>query len=184
MPAVVFAPRTDSLFDESINKHSLPDLLTHPGVRLIMPSEESEDYIDGLRYAREFDRARLSRDSAASLAHNVAVASYARVFVNDAAEPYMKHESLRFPAGSLIVREKLVKPHDADPDVISLMLKHDRGFNPLTNDWEFLLVSESKIERGTATTSCAVCHASVRRQDFLFKSYLIGSPAAVPRASR
>lgn len=176
MPTTIFVPHTGSLFDDSHASGDIRDLLLRPGVRLVMPSEESEDFITGIRYHREFDRARLTPRGDNDTSHKTYLTTYGRVFVNSVAEPYMKNEHLRFPAGSLVVREKLAKPHDLSPDVVSVMLKHGRGFNPLTNDWEFLLISErmSKIERGKATASCAVCHANTRHSDFLFKSYLPG----------
>lgn len=149
-------------------------LLITPGTRLVMPSEQTEDFTTGLGYVGEFDRFRAADSSKEDQSHTEFLTTYASVFANDAAAPYMKNEKLRFPVGAMIVREKLNKPADEIPEMLSAMIKRERGFNPLTNDWDFILVDKatSKVSTGRSTQSCAVCHATMRSSDFLFKTYL------------
>src|SRR5687768_11680165 len=103
-----------------------------------MPSEENEDLIAGLDYTGQFDRIR-SDQSPRGPTHDVGYTTYARVFVNELAWPYMKDEKLRFPVGSIIVREKLSAASAASPEQISVMIKRPYAFNPITNGWEFLV---------------------------------------------
>lgn len=88
----------------------------------------------------------------------------------------MKAEPLRFPIGSMIVREMLWKASDTEPHLVSVMVKRERGFNPVMNDWEFAIAgrSFSRLKRGGSVKSCMQCHANARSADFLFKSYLKG----------
>lgn len=76
----------------------------------------------------------------------------------------------KFPAGSIIVREKLSAPDDARPALLAVMLKRAPGFNPAGGDWEFLTVdgAVTKIQERQKHGSCLRCHASQRDADFVF----------------
>ena len=59
------------------------------------------------------------------------------VYVNDAArEAIMSGRPAKFPAGSIIVREKLATLDEARPELLAVMVKRARGFNPKAGDWE------------------------------------------------
>ena len=78
------------------------------------------------------------------------------------------------PPGSMIVREKLSRSSAATtPDLLAVMIKRAKGFNPMANDWEFLVVTGDgrKIERREKTGACQECHASQSRNDFVFRDY-------------
>lgn len=75
-----------------------------------------------------------------------------------------------FPAGSILVREKLLTPAAASPDVLVVMIKREKGFNPKANDWEFLTVSGDMktITKREKEGKCRQCHASEAKNDFVF----------------
>jgi hypothetical protein len=76
----------------------------------------------------------------------------------------------RFPIGSIIVREKLVKVDDEKPELLTAMIKRARGFNPKANDWEFLVIDGTMTEiiERQKQGSCLNCHASQKKRDFVF----------------
>ncbi len=77
----------------------------------------------------------------------------------------------RFPAGSILVREKLLTATATNPTVLVLMIKREKGFNPKANDWEFVTVSGDlkKIEKREKEGKCQACHASEAKNDFVFR---------------
>ena len=91
---------------------------------------------------------------------------YANALANDA----FKAQEKRFPVGSVIVREKLAKADDAQPQLLTAMIKRARGFNSKANDWEFLVIDGtiSKILEQQKQGSCVKCHASQKKRDFVF----------------
>ncbi len=77
----------------------------------------------------------------------------------------------KFPTGSIIVREKLLTPTAPSPEILVVMVKREKGFNPKANDWEFLTVSGDmkKIEKREKEGKCQACHASEASNDFVFR---------------
>src|SRR3954462_13414350 len=77
---------------------------------------------------------------------------YVTVYVNDIGKrAMMKDRATRFPSGSIIVKEKLIErtiPSSYGPELLTVMIKRDKGFNPKVGDWEFLLVSGDGKARG------------------------------------
>ena len=75
------------------------------------------------------------------------------------------------------MREKL-KTEAGPPELLTAMIKREKGFNPAANDWEFLLISgdATKIKKREKTGACQRCHASASAKDFVFDHYLQTSP--------
>ena len=93
------------------------------------------------------------------------------VYVNDAArEAIMSGRPAKFPAGSIIVREKFGTLDEARPELLAVMVKRAGGFNPKAGDWEFLTVDGAltKIQERQKKGSCLQCHASQSERDFVF----------------
>ena len=93
-------------------------------------------------------------------------------YVNDLArESMFRKKTAKFPTGSILVREKLLTPTAPSPDVLVVMIKREKGFNPKANDWEFLTVSGDmkKIEKREKEGKCRACHASEAGNDFVFR---------------
>lgn len=110
-----------------------------------------------------------------------AASSFGVVYVNDLARAAMSAgPPSKFPAGSIIVREKLSKPDDARPELLAVMVKRAPGFNPKANDWEFLTVDGAltKVRQRQKNGSCVACHTSQRENDFVFP--LPAGPGARP----
>ena len=116
--------------------------------------------------------------------HDGGGASYGVIYVNETARGALLNEKKpQFPVGSIIVREKLAKEDDTLPQLLVALVKHERGFNPKANDWEFLVLDgkASAIQRREKTGSCQACHAQQKETDFVFRSYL---PEDVRREQR
>ncbi len=77
----------------------------------------------------------------------------------------------KFPTGSIIVREKLLTPSPSNAEILVVMVKREKGFNPKANDWEFLTVTGDmkKIEKREQEGKCQKCHASEAKNDFVFR---------------
>ena len=109
--------------------------------------------------------------------HDTVSHSFAAVYANRLAwEAMVAEPRINYPSGSIIVREKLTRANDTEPQLLSVMIKRERGFNPAANDWEFLVTDGklSKIGERQKKGSCLNCHVSQRDRDFVY-------PAPVPQ---
>lgn len=106
--------------------------------------------------------------------HEKGEKTFARVYTNDLALGEIYKEKPLFPSGSMIVREKLLKETDEVPELITVMLKHEKGFSTKSNDWEFFVLDagSSKIKKAEKVGSCSKCHAQATETDLIFKTYL------------
>lgn len=96
------------------------------------------------------------------------------VYVNEIGQRAMLKElKPAFPAGSMVVKEKL-SAQSSEPELLTAMIKRERGFNPESGDWEFLVLDGSgkKIEARGKLETCQSCHAAKKNSDFVFRSYL------------
>ena len=94
--------------------------------------------------------------------------SFGVVYVNSLAREFFN--AAQFPPGAIIVREKLAKVDDAQPQLLAVMIKRVRGFNPKANDWEFLMLDGAmdKILERQKEGSCLDCHAAQKQRDFVY----------------
>lgn len=114
----------------------------------------------------------ISPSRAASAADVTHTSTFGVAYANDIARGSMlSRETASFPTGSILIREKLLTPTATSPDVLVVMVKREKGFNPKANDWEFLTVSGDmkKIEKREKEGKCRACHASEARNDFVFR---------------
>ena len=100
---------------------------------------------------------------------------YLTVYVNDVGRKAMlESKTPSFPPGSVIVKEKLPSRDSADPEMMTVMIKREKGFNPASGDWEYMVVD------GTGTTvqargkleNCQSCHSARPKTDYVFRTYL------------
>jgi hypothetical protein len=113
------------------------------------------------------------RESSAS--HEDGAGSFGVVYVNEVARHALLSEKKpQFAVGSVIVREKLARETDAAPQLLVVMVKRERGFNPKANDWEFLMLDGDarRVRHREKTGSCQTCHAQQKKSDFVFRTYL------------
>jgi len=102
--------------------------------------------------------------------------NFVTVYVNDAGRRAMLKEKWpRFPLGSLIVKEKLpVRDANAAPELLTVMLKREAGYDPEGGDWEYLVLDgrgEEVRARGKLE-SCRACHQEYPHTDFVSRKYL------------
>ena len=101
--------------------------------------------------------------------HTTGASTFGVVYANEPARAALAG-ALKFPAGSIIVREKRSKPDDATPELLAVMVKRERGFNPAGGDWEFLTADGAltQVSGRQKKGSGLDCHASQRERDFVF----------------
>lgn len=100
---------------------------------------------------------------------------YVTVYVNDSGRKAMLEQlNPAFPEGSVIVKEKLPDKSSQAPELLTVMIKRGKGFNPTNGDWEYMVVD------GTGTTvqargrleNCQSCHIGKPGTDYVFRTYL------------
>jgi len=100
--------------------------------------------------------------------------NYITVYVNETGrEEFFEKTKPRFSAGSVIVKEKLAKPGE-NPDLLTVMVKRDRGYDPANGDWQFLTFDGkgAKVTSGGNVKNCQECHERRKDVDFVFRAYL------------
>jgi hypothetical protein len=120
-------------------------------------------------YPGEVSPSRPKSASASDAAHT---STFGIAYANDISRGSMlSKEPVRFPTGSILVREKLLTPTATNPEVLVVMIKREKGFNPKASDWEFLTVSGDlkKIVKREKEGKCQQCHASEAKNDFVFR---------------
>ena len=100
---------------------------------------------------------------------------YITVYVNEIGRQAML-EQLRpkFPEGSVIVKEKLSDKTSQTPELMTVMIKRGKGFNPASGDWEYMVVdgSGTKVLAQGKLENCEACHSGKPGTDYVFRSYL------------
>ena len=100
---------------------------------------------------------------------------YFTVYVNDIGrEAMLKHKNPNFPEGSVIVKEKLSAQDSQAPELLTVMIKQKKGFNPANGDWEYMVVDgkgETVQGRGNLE-NCQRCHIDKQKTDYIFRTYL------------
>ena len=91
------------------------------------------------------------------------------MFANDLALLAIRGQKTRFPEGSIIVREKLAKVGDTEPNLLAVMIKRETGYNPDGGDWQFLLTNGkgTKVRVNQRRGDCLSCHLNAAATDFV-----------------
>lgn len=100
---------------------------------------------------------------------------YFTVFVNEIGKKAMLgQKNPMFPVGSVIVKEKLPAKDSTTPELLTVMIKQAKGFNPASGDWEYMVVDASgtRIEGRGNLENCQECHVSNSDSDYVFRTYL------------
>jgi Cytochrome P460 len=107
--------------------------------------------------------------------NNIHKDKYINVYVSLIGEYEMlKKKNPVFPVGTIIVKEKLDSPDSETPELLTVMIKRPKGYNPQVGDWEFMtlngtatdITSRGKIE------SCQSCHIGYKQNDYVTRTYL------------
>lgn len=99
---------------------------------------------------------------------------YISVYVNDIGKHSMLDKKMpKFPVGTIIVKEKLEKEDSNTPELLTVMIKREEGFNKENGSWEFLVFNgaATKIEKSNEVT-CMRCHIGYEEQDYVVRNYL------------
>jgi hypothetical protein len=100
---------------------------------------------------------------------------YFTVYVNDIGRKAMLNKKRpRFPEGTIIVKEKLPAKDSQTPELLTVMIKQGKGFNPTSGDWEYMAVdgTGTRIEGRGKLQSCQACHVAKPETDYIFRTYL------------
>jgi hypothetical protein len=97
------------------------------------------------------------------------------VYVNSVARRAMlEQQKPKFPRGSLIIKEKLTAADSKTPELLTVMHKREKGFNPKNGDWEYLVYdgAGTKVKAQGKLQNCQSCHASWKTTDYVSRVYL------------
>lgn len=100
---------------------------------------------------------------------------FINVFVNDIGkDEMMNKKSPKFAVGTVIVKEKLSKAKSKNPELLTVMIKREKGYNPEAGDWEFLTFNGdgSKTTARGKLESCQACHIAEEPTDYISRRYL------------
>ncbi len=100
---------------------------------------------------------------------------FVTVYVNEAGRRAMLEEKApRFPAGTVIVKEKLATRDAAAPELLTAMLKREAGYDPGGGDWEYMVLDGAGrgVRARGRLESCRACHQAEAGTDFVSRNYL------------
>ena len=100
---------------------------------------------------------------------------YLTVYVNDLGRTAMFEQlNPKFPEGSVIVKEKLADKSSPTPELMTVMVKRGRGFNPDSGDWEYMIVdgTGTKVTAQGKLENCQSCHSARQSSGYVFRTYL------------
>lgn len=100
---------------------------------------------------------------------------YITVYVNELGRKAMlEQKGPAFPEGSVIVKEKLPEKSSQAPELMTVMIKRSKGFNPTSGDWEYMVVdgTGTKVLARGNLDNCQSCHSAKPGTDYVFRTYL------------
>jgi len=100
---------------------------------------------------------------------------YITVYVNDVGRHAMMEEKEpHFPQGSVVVKEKLTTAKSATPELLTVMIKRERGYNPDSGDWEYLVFDGAgrSVQARGKLENCQSCHMMDQNTDYVSRAYL------------
>ena len=103
--------------------------------------------------------------------------SYVDVYVNPAGRDAMfTSGAVTFPPGTVIVKEKRHTTDDSDPELLTVMLKRSKGYNPETGDWDFAVLDgkAASVQAQGKLENCMQCHKAMATSDYVFRPYVPG----------
>jgi hypothetical protein len=101
--------------------------------------------------------------------------AFITVYVNKVGrEAMFAEQALRYPEGSVIVKEKFNSPEDRKPLLYTIMRKREHGYNPKVGDWEFSIVGSDgrQLQQIGKLENCQGCHLGKSDSDFVFRPYV------------
>jgi hypothetical protein len=101
-----------------------------------------------------------------------------KVYVNDVASGSIADQEKVYREDSILVREKSSKSAGSPPELLAIMIKREKGFNPDGGDWQFLLTdgARTKVKRNQKKGECLDCHRSQKDTDFVYSLASVQKP--------
>jgi Cytochrome P460 len=99
---------------------------------------------------------------------------YINVFVNSLGKTEMMTKKRpQFPKGTVIIKEKLTTAESTSPELLTVMIKRKKGFNPDNGDWEYMTVNGevTKVMAKGKLENCMACHAGEKSTDYVSRRY-------------
>jgi hypothetical protein len=101
--------------------------------------------------------------------------AYIDVYVNPVGrETMFSPAPIKFPEGTIIVKEKRKAGGGSDPELLTVMLKRSKGFNAETGDWDFAVLDgkAAAVQAQGKLENCMQCHKTVASSDYVFRPYV------------
>ncbi|RYX84906.1 hypothetical protein EON83_08170 [bacterium] len=78
-----------------------------------------------------------------------------------------------FPVGSIIIKEKLPDEKSDSPELLTVMIKRQKGYDSANGDWEYQVAdgAATQIQGRGKLTNCQSCHASQKATDYVYRTY-------------
>lgn len=109
---------------------------------------------------------------------SIHAAKYITVYTNEIGRKAMSDPKMAtaFPTGSIIVKEKLPSIDSRKAELLTVMVKREKGFAPDDGDWQYFVADPTgKITaRGKDVEACAKCHRDAAKTQFVFRTYSFG----------
>jgi hypothetical protein len=100
---------------------------------------------------------------------------YIVVYVNSTGKDEMlTKKNPVFPVGTVVVKEKLSLDDQQTPELLTVMIKREKGFNSEVGDWEFMTLDgqASEVTSKGKLENCQSCHIGYKETDFITRTYL------------
>jgi hypothetical protein len=97
------------------------------------------------------------------------------VYVNETGtEAMMQDRRPHFPQGSVIVKEKLPSKDSSSPELLTVMLKREAGYNRENGDWEYIALDGAgkEVQERGRLQNCQACHQMAKDSDYVYRNYL------------
>lgn len=108
-------------------------------------------------------------------AKNPHIEKFINVYINSPGKDEMlTKKSPKFPVGTVIVKEKLSSPDSTAPELLTVIIKREKGFNAEVGDWEFLTLNgdATEVTAKGKLESCQTCHINYDKNDYISRIYL------------
>jgi hypothetical protein len=97
------------------------------------------------------------------------------VYVNDIGKQAMLEMKVpSFPQGSIIVKQKLPSVDSATPELLTVMMKREPGYNLESGDWEYMVTDGTgqRVQARGKLEQCQACHMMDHGTDYVSRNYL------------
>jgi hypothetical protein len=99
---------------------------------------------------------------------------HVRVYVTPSAREAFRWKNADLPVGTTVVKEKLPSATATAPELLTVMVKRAKGYEPQGGDWQYYVLdgTGTKILADSRLKLCRDCHQSRKAQGYLFRDYV------------